>query len=147
GGIPFPGRVRPSLGSLVSYLDRGTRRDWPAFTVIGRRCNVSGADLRGQTSGALGSAHYPFYLQGYDFDPGGPLPASLEAVGEIGGTRLDQRQALLGEFDGWQQHMEVTQALDRFGELHQKAFGLLTSSGAKRALNLDEENDQLRDRY
>lgn len=147
GGIPFPGRVRPSMGSLVSYLDRRSSHDWPAFTVIGRRCSVSGADLRGQTAGALGSAHDPFYLDGFDFDTGVPLPPSLEPIGDIGGTRLDNRRQLLGEFDDWQRRLEATETVDRFGDLHQKAFGLLTSSGAKRALLLDEESEELRDRY
>src|SRR5437868_2640682 len=56
GGISFPGRVRPSMGSLVSYLNRRRTGDWPAFTVIGPNCKVSGADLRGQLAGALGAA-------------------------------------------------------------------------------------------
>lgn len=147
GGIPFPGRVRPSLGSLVSYLVRDRRLDWPAFTVIGRRCNVSGADLRGQTANALGSAHDPFYLDGFDFETGVPLPPSLEPLGEIGVSRLDNRQQLLGAFDAWQRHVEASEVVDRYGDLRQKAFGLLTSSPAKRALNLDEEPEPLRDRY
>mgnify|MGYP002623764577 CR=1 FL=1 len=147
GGIPFPGRVRPSMGSLVSYLGRHRRSHWPDFTVIGRRCNVSAADLRGQTAEALGSAHDPFFLHGFDFDQGVPIPPSLEPLGEISTSRLDNRKQLLAAVDDWQRRQEHGESIDRYGEFRQKAFGLLTSSGAKRALNLDEESETLRDRY
>jgi hypothetical protein len=43
--------------------------------------------------------------------------------------------------------MESPDVVGRYSDLRQKAFGLLTSSGAKRALKLDQEPDELRDRY
>jgi len=147
GAIPFPGRVRPSMGSLVSYLTQDRTGNWPSFTAIGRNCNVSGATLRGQTANTLGAPHDPFRLTGFDFDNGVTVPRSLEPLGEIGAGRLDNRHRLLSELDAWQRKVESSQAVDRYGDLRQKAFGLLTSSGAKRALNLDEESESLRDRY
>lgn len=147
GATPFPGRVRPSIGSLVSYLGREQRSDWPAFTAIGRRCNVSGADLRGQTANALGAAHDPFRLAGFGFDEGVPVPASLQPLGEVGGGRLDDRRQLLRSVDRWQREIEQSGAADRYDDLRGKAFGLLTASGAKKALDINEESDDLRDRY
>ena len=52
GGVPFPGKVRPNLGALISYLTRGRRGYWPV-TCIGPVCKVSGEQLRGQTAGTL----------------------------------------------------------------------------------------------
>ncbi len=147
GAIPFPGRVRPSLGSLISYLTRQRAADWPAFTVIGPNCKVSGADLRGQTAGTLGAAHDPFRIPGFSFETGVELPAALAPMNEIGPARLDDRRRLLSEFDGWQKRVEQSGEADRFGDLQHKAFGLLTTSAAKRALNIDLEDDSLRDRY
>jgi hypothetical protein len=147
GAIPFPGRVRPSMGSLISFLTREQAGNWPSFTAIGRNCNVSSATLRGQTAGSLGTPHDPFRLDGYSFEEGVKLPRSLEPLGEIGSGRLDDRRRLIAELDAWQKTVETTQAAGRYSELRQKAFGLLTSSGAKRALNLDEESEALRDRY
>ena len=147
GAIPLPGRVRPAMGSLTSYLGRRRSRDWPAFTVIGPRCNVSGADLRGQDSGILGAAHDPFRLEGFSFERGVPIPESLEPIGEVPTRRLDDRRLLLTQLDAWQRQLEQTSRIGRYGELRQKAFQLLTSSGAKQALNLDAESESLRDGY
>ena len=78
GAAAFPGRVRPSLGSLVSYLTRSRAGDWPAFTAIGPNCKVSGADLLGQKAGALGAAHDPFRLESFSFEEGFKIPPAIE---------------------------------------------------------------------
>jgi hypothetical protein len=147
GAIPFPGRVRPSMGSIISYLTRNRTGDWPAFTTIGRSCSVSFATLRGQTANSLGAPHDPFRLDGFSFEDGIQVPPSLEPLGDIGSGRLNNRRTLLTELDGLQRSLESSRAVDRYGDFRQRAFGLLTSTGAKQALNLDAEKDQLRDRY
>lgn len=147
GAIPFPGQVRPSFGSLVSYLARDRTGDWPAFTVIGRNCKVSGADLRGQTANTLGAAHDPFYLEDFDFEKGVLLPPSLEPLGDIGDARLTHRRELMAGLDRWQRQAEQSDEAARYDDLRQKAFGLVTSSGTKRALNINAETEALRDRY
>lgn len=147
GGIPVPGRVRPGMGSLVSYLSRDHTTDWPAFTAIGRSCSVSGADLRGQTAGVLGAAHDPFRIEGFSFDYGVPIPASIRPLGDIGVDRLTDRHRLLTEVNRWQRQLESSGAVDRFSDLRRKAFGLLSSAQTKQALNIDEESEHLRDQY
>lgn len=146
GGVPFPGNVRPSLGSLVSYLTRERAMSWPAFTAIGPVCSVSGEQLRGQTAGLLGAAHDPFRLEGYSFDEGVRVPSSLEPLAEIGLDRLGRRRDLLAGVDAWQRHVESGDP-KRFGEAWSKAYGLVTSPAAKAALNIEAEPEALRDRY
>jgi hypothetical protein len=147
GAAPFPGRVRPSLGSLVSYLTRDRASEWPSFTVVGPNCKVSGADLRGQTAGVLGAAHDPFRLDSFDYDFGFKLPAAIEPLRELVPARLADRRQLLAQLDAQQRQLEQGGLADRFDDLHQKAFGLLTSAGTKGALSVDQEPDALRDRY
>lgn len=147
GAIPFPGRVRPSMGSLVSYLGRHRQNDWPSFTAIGPSCVVSGAPLLGQDANVLGAAHEPFRLQGWTENDGMSLPATLQPAGDIGVSRLDNRKDVLRGLEGWQRRLEATGEIDRYSELRQKAFGLLSSSGAKASLNLEAESEALRDRY
>ena len=146
GGVPFPGRVRPSMGSLVSYLTRRRSGDWPAFTAIGPNCKVSGADLRGQLAGALGAAHDPFRIDSFTHEEGFKIPQSIEPIAGIGGSRLTDRKSLLAGLDEIQRRTEAADA-SRFDDLQRKAFGLLTSASAKRALNINEESNQLRERY
>lgn len=147
GAIPFPGRVRPSMGSLISYLTRSRASDWPSFTAIGPNCKVSGADLLGQKSGALGAAHDPFRLESFSFEEGFKVPPSIEPIGEIGTPRLTDRRRLLVDLDLWQRRLETDGSIDRYTDIQKRAFGLISSSGAKAALNIDAEPEPLRDRY
>jgi hypothetical protein len=149
GGIPFPGSVRPNMGSLVSYLTRGRRRgtDWPSAMVIGPVCKVSGENLRGQTAGVLGAAHEPFRLEGYSFEEGVQVPAALTPLPDNTPDRLTGRRSLLRELDRGQRRLETSSEVERLDGLRQRAFALVTSSAAKGALNLDAETDALRDRY
>jgi hypothetical protein len=147
GGVPVSGRVRPSLGSLVSYLSRNRASDWPSFTAIGPNCKVSGADLLGQKAGALGAAHDPFRLDSFSFEEGFTIPPAIEPLAEIGTPRLTDRRRLLTDLDVWQRRVESDGSVDRFTDVQKRAFQLLSSAGAKAALNIDAEPDPLRDRY
>lgn len=146
GGVPFPGRVRPSMGSLVSYLMRHRAGDWPAFTTIGPNCKVSGADLRGQLAGSLGVAHDPFRIDSFSFEAGFKMPPSIEPIAEVSPTRMTDRRSLLAGLDRVQRLVESS-AVERFSDLKRQAFGLLTSADAKRALQVDQETVRTREQY
>ena len=147
GGVPFAGNVRPSLGSLVSYLTRARTGDWPGFTVLGPLCKVSGEALRGQTASVLGAPHDPFRIEGFSFDDGVRIPPSLEPLKEIAEARLTRRRDLLTQFDAVQRRLESTGELGRYSDLEQKAFALVSSGATKGALNLDAESDATRNQY
>ncbi|MFN0197096.1 MAG: DUF1501 domain-containing protein, partial [Planctomycetaceae bacterium] len=147
GGIPFAGAVRPSMGSLVSYLTRERASEWPSFTCIGPNCKVSGADLRGQLAGGLGAAHDPFRLDSFSFEEGFKIPPSIEPLADVQDQRLNFRRSLLTELDDWQKGIETRGEVARYTDVRQKAFGLLTSSATKAALDLDSESEAMRDRY
>jgi hypothetical protein len=147
GGVPFPGNVRPSLGSLVSYLRRHETGDWPGFTCLGPNCKVSGENLRGQTAGILGAPHDPFRLEGYTYDDGVRIPPSLEPTREVPAERLGRRRDLLGAFDAWQAKVEAGGEVERYSDIRRKAFALVSAGATKGALNLDAEPDRVRDHY
>ncbi len=147
GGVPFPGNVRPSLGSLVSYLRRHETGDWPGFTCLGPNCKVSGENLRGQTAGILGTPHDPFRLEGYTYDDGVRIPPSLEPTREVPAERLGRRRDLLGAFDAWQAKVEAGGEVERYSDIRRKAFALVSAGATKGALNLEAEPDRVRDRY
>jgi hypothetical protein len=146
GGIPFPGNVRPNMGSVVSYLKRSSAGDWPGFMVIGPHCKVSGEALRGQLAGSLGAAHDPFRIEGFSFDDGVKIPQALEPIPELGAGRLTRRRDLLQQVDLYRRQFDPLADVGRYTDLEQKAFSLVTAA-ASRALNLDLESEALRDRY
>jgi hypothetical protein len=146
GGVPFPGKVRPSMGSLISYLTRGRRGHWPV-TCIGPICKVSGEQLRGQTAGTLGAAHDPFRLEGFTFEDGVRVPELLTRPTHLTAEQFDGRRSLLRSVDALQKRVETSGEVERLDELRQKAFALVTAPATKGALNLDAEKDALRDRY
>lgn len=146
GGIPFPGNVRPNMGSVVSYLKRHEAGDWPGYVAIGPHCKVSGESLRGQQSGGLGAAHDPFRIDGFTFDDGVKIPQALETSPTLGADRLTRRRALLQQVDIYRRQFDELADIGRYSSLEQKAFSLVTAAATK-ALNLDLESEALRDRY
>ncbi len=146
GGIPLPGRVRPCMGSLVSFLKRREAGDWPAYTVVGPVNIVSGAPILGQGAEDLGAPFDPFRLESFSYEDGFRVPAAIELQPDLAG-RLDGRRDLLGQLNSWQRAIESSPDIRRFDDLRLRALAMLTSSAAKRALDISSEPEALRQRY
>jgi len=146
GGVPFPGNVRPNMGSVVSYLKRHATGDWPGYVAVGPHCKVSGEALRGQQAGSVGAAHDPFRIDGFTFDEGVKIPQALEMMPSLGSDRLTRRRDLLRQVDHYRQHFDALAEIGRYSDLEQKAFSLVTAAATK-SLNLELESEALRDRY
>src|SRR4051812_12697353 len=137
--------VKPHAGSVISRVF-GSRGDLPANVVLpGPIGNTGAGPLHGQTAGHLGSAHEPFFLNA---DPAKPdfKVADLEVPAGESASRLDARTRLLNQVDELQRRTE-TRSTQMHDASYERAFRLLTSTSAKRAFNLAEEPDKLRDRY
>ncbi|MSR53026.1 MAG: DUF1501 domain-containing protein [Gemmataceae bacterium] len=137
--------IKPHVGSIVSRVF-GSRGDLPANVILpGPIGNTGAGPLHGQTAGYLGSGHEPFFLNS---DPARPefKVADLEVPAGESATRLDARTRLLNQVDELQRRTE-TKSTQMHDASYERAFRLLTSSSAKRAFNLSEEKDTLRDRY
>lgn len=138
-----PTTVYPSMGSVVS-------RELPANPGMPPYMQLGGyVDQKtgGGLAGYLGNEHNPFVMtsdpnsQRFRVD-GITLPGGLTAA------RFDRRRRMLDHYDRWQAHVEAqvsdSAAMDKF---YKKAFGIVTSSQAKRAFDLSNEDPKLRDRY
>jgi hypothetical protein len=169
GATPFPGTVRPSFGSLVSWLwgrtgyggggDGEARKptstsEWPAFMAIGPMSKVSGEFVRGQAAGVLGAARDPFRVEGDALGDGFKLPAGFDLPTDLNVRRLDDRRQLLTELDAVQRRVDASAAagggdrsIRRLNEFRLQAMSMLTSPDAKRALDLGTEPAATRDRY
>ncbi len=166
GAVPFPGTVRPSMGSLVSWLKSkpaGTagfqagpsrqtrvsdlRGEWPPFLAIGPMSKVSGEFVRGQGAGILGAARDPFRFEGDALGDGFKLPDGFTLQADLNVKRLDDRKQLLARIDRVDREFEATSATRRVDEFNAQAMSMLTSPAAKKALDLTSEPAAVRDRY
>lgn len=137
--------VKPHAGSIVSRVF-GSRGDLPANVILpGPIGNTGAGPLHGQTAGYLGSAHEPFFLNS---DPAAAnfKVGDLEVPAGESASRLDNRKRLLEQVDDLQRRSE-SRTTTTHDAAYERAFRLLTSSEAKRAFNLGDEKDTIRDRY
>lgn len=137
--------VKPHLGSVISRVF-GQKSELPSNVILpGPIGNTGAGPLHGQTSGHLGSAHEPFFLNSdpanKDFKVG-----DLEVAQGQGNNRLDARKQLLTQLDEIQRRTE-SRSTQMHDSAYDRAFRLLTSPKAKQAFDLNQENEKLRDRY
>ena len=131
----------PPFGAVLAKL-RPSGNALPDFVQTPDWMSNNGSFLPGQAAGFLGTAADPFLtgdpsLPGYKV-PGLELPVGLSA------ERLDRRRALL---DAVGRGLEPTEAVDRLDAHYRKAYSLVTSPEAKRAFDLSEEPQAVRERY
>jgi len=134
----------PSLGSTVSkllgpnrhgmlpYVDAAPRMAHRPYNNQGNHDPASTLSWPGYT----GSDHVPFTLEGN-------VRNDLVLNG-IDSARLSDRRRMLTSLGELQEHIETQSGLDAF---QKQAFGLLTSSRLADALNLDNEDPAVVQRY
>ena len=132
----------PSYGAVLNKLKR-SRRTLPPHVQLPEIMSNNGYDLPGQRAGFLGTAHDPFIA-------GDPSTADYQVPGlalpaEMSSERLDQRRALRELLDT---HAGVRDggAVD-FATHYRAAWELLSTGDARRAFDLEQEPQYVRDRY
>jgi hypothetical protein len=134
----------PCYGAVLSQQRPG-RRDVPAHVALPHvMTNV--VQLPGQTAGFLGSSYNPLQV---NRDPNAPgfRVDELELPADLPLARLDDRHLLLGRLDA---QVRRAERLARRGDMtvsQERALALLHSAEVRRAFNLAQESDSLRERY
>jgi hypothetical protein len=152
GQPPVPsGKIRdmwPNVGGVLAHLGRGSG---PIPPFVQMRPKVPGdvprfvEQSQGQMAGWLGQEYDPLTI---DADPNGDdyevgnfgLPADVPI------SRLDDRRVLLVELDDSRRRFD-TAALDAHDAHVRRAFELLDSSVGAEAFRLDDEPNEVRERY
>lgn len=135
-----PNNQRPAHGSIIARK-LGPRRSVPAYVCLPKMHPSAGPAY-------LGSGAAPFVI---DADPNAPNFAVPDIVPPpaIAADRLENRRQLLTDLDRYQGGVE-TQANRLANEVNayqREAFNLMTSSAARRAFDIHQENARLRDEY
>jgi len=129
---------RPSFGSAVSKLQGSADPTLPGYVCLSPKMKHTPWADPGQP-GYAGMAHAPFA-------PNSDGSQSL-VLQDMTMDRLADRQQLICRLDGLQRWAETSGAIDGMNAFQQQAFGILTTSKLADALDLEQEDPALRDRY
>ncbi len=137
GNRPGNAFLNPCMGSVISK-ELGPRNGLPPFVV------TPGKDIATE-SGFLGSSFDPFVAGNANVKKFSVRDLSLPS-----GVTMDEAQGrakLLSAIDGELERLEKSDLIESMDAFQQKALDLIASPAAKKAFNIDEESEKLRDSY
>jgi hypothetical protein len=137
----------PAVGAVVSKLRPA---DQPVFSYItlGDLRHFGNNDSLGQNAGCLGKAYDPFTVPFVR-----PITGALDIRGvtslwaEVDGPRLGGRRALLEQMNRAAPLLEATAATHNLDGFTQRAYELLGSPASRKAFDLAQEPQKVRDAY
>lgn len=138
GHLPLPTIEYPSIGSVIAK-EKGGKNSLPPYVVIPE----SGASMG---SGFIGSAYNPFATS----DPNAKSFKVRDLELPLGVTteRMKQRKALLNLVDSKFRAVDANPALiNGMNSFYERAYDLMSSPAAKKAFDLNEEPDAVRETY
>jgi hypothetical protein len=124
---------RPGVGAILSKLRGPTDPRVPPYVSL--MGNATGLD-----AGYAGVAHRPF-------TPDGPGLENLALNGTVSLNRLDDRRALLTEFDRFRNETDRSGAMAGMDAFTARAFEMITAPKTRDALDLNREDPRTRERY
>ncbi|MEO2023623.1 MAG: DUF1501 domain-containing protein [Pirellulaceae bacterium] len=128
----------PSFGSVVSKLQGPVIAGTPPFMSLTPKMKGAGWADPGQ-AGFAGGAHSPFV-------PNADGQGNLTLQG-ISLPHLRDRSQLLSKLDRFREQADQIESLEGADAFTRQALGILTSSKLANALDLEQEDPALRDRY
>ncbi|HET6882148.1 MAG TPA: DUF1501 domain-containing protein [Pirellulales bacterium] len=135
---PQPPGGWPSLGSCVSKLCGPAQPSIPPFVGLSPKMITMPWADPGQP-GYLGIAHAPFR-------PTADGQHDM-VLGDISLDRLHDRQSLLDGFDRFRRDTDAAGNMAGLDVFQQQALGILKSNRLAEALDLEQEDQRVRDRY
>ena len=128
----------PALGSAVSKLQGAVDAGTPPFISLAPKMRTGTWSDPGQ-AGYAGLAHAPF-------TPNRDGTVSLQLNG-ITSEQLGDRQQLVTQLDLLRREVDANGEIEGLDAFYQQAFGILTSDRLAAALDLENEDRRVRDRY
>lgn len=134
----------PMVGSMVAKVRENRNIGIPNY-VSGTDAGRSDIDVFSFGSAYLGPETHPFTVVG---DPSAPKfeVQNLALAREMEG-RLDDRVALLSGLDRVRRTVDARGTMQAIDEFNQRALSLLTSDKARKAFDLSQEPEEVRNRY
>lgn len=139
GYRPSPAIKFPSFGSIISH-ELGTRNNLPPYVA------VPSIIAPEQGTGYMSSAFGPFALGSDPADKNFTV-RDLLTPKDIDEKRFDRRRSLLSTVDEHFRTVEKADSISAMDSFYQSAYGLISSSQAREAFDLNKETPKLRDEY
>ena len=135
-----PNNQKPAFGSIIAKK-LGPRGAVPAYVCVPRMHPSAG-------SAYLGASAAPFVVEADPSAPNFAVP-DLAPPMEIAADRLERRQALLGTVDRFRRtaELQANRSARTVSQFQQQAFELMTSAATRKAFDIAQESDALRDAY
>ncbi|MEM1294378.1 MAG: DUF1501 domain-containing protein [Verrucomicrobiota bacterium] len=127
----------PSIGAVTANLMGSRSPSMPAFVGLAPEAGHPPYGSSGKP-GFLGASYGPF-------KPSGEAMKDMKLG--IPESRLDERKGLLQAFDQFRREADHSGLMEGMDSFSQQAMGMLTSSRLAEALNLENEDPKLRERY
>ena len=143
---PGPPNDSPSLGALLGRVGPDPGPLPPSVTLPMRIFNTDGSVWPGQDAGYLGRAADPWLLNVRP-TPEGYRVQEIDLPADLDTARIGARMDLLDQIERRLDAPAPTPTAATFDAHARRAFDLLRSSGARRALDLDREPEPVRRRY
>lgn len=140
GYKPTPVLDYPSYGSVVSKL-RGGQHDLPSYVAIPDFRSPAGAGFLGSEFGPFAIGGDPskkdFRVRDLDFYPG------------VNSNRMERRRDVVAQLERFQRAGEASgrEGAQVSDPRFEQAYRMVTSSQAKKAFDLSEENEAMRAKY
>lgn len=139
-GAPVGSTVFPCFGSVVTK-ELGWKNGMPPYVQVARSQMVYSG------GGYLGSAYDPLMVRRNPADKDFSVD-DVSIPSQVGAERTARRRSILGKLDAWQRQVDQSSgAVYNRSEFYRQAYDLITSPTAKKAFNISEESDAVRDRY
>jgi len=143
---PFANREEwPSIGSVITCLKPNTT-GLPTAIHVPYRVRFTGQGVVGESAGWLGSKYDPWLMDGDPSKPDFHVPDLLPVPG-FTVDRLANRQRLLEQIDTYRCDLERELGTRQLTDAQERAFAVTTSAQTRRAFDLKQEPDGLRERY
>jgi uncharacterized protein DUF1501 len=140
------GIISPNFGSVLAWK-KGGRGAVPPHVLMPKPIGNTGGGLpHGQDAGFLGKTYDPFVLNADPSDPNFRVPDMLPPE-YISAVRTDRRRNWRKLIDQSVKEFESTPDARLFDSTFNQAYGLMSSTRAREAFELERESDKTREQY
>jgi hypothetical protein len=129
----------PCIGSIISRLRGSGDSGAPPYVSVPTKMRFGGPAW-------LGSGEAPFVSGG---DPNAKKfeVNNLTMIGGLNVQRMESRRQLLKDFDNAEKLLSNEKAATQMDEVNEKAFQMLLGDTTRKAFDISQENDRIRDQY